>query len=432
MGRCKNETLLRKINIPKLTKEHSEVSFTILHDLDNCRRINAKDYINEPVAEYYKFRIPKNYFECLGEGCVNTGTAHLNEYSGEAVYLDYFARFDMTEVAAGAVTFYVFSPFNDARTITFKISDASTFANADVYTVSVAASNYDADHFAPVIIDLSATPDSEEGTGWTPTANGAYIRISGDGKFGVSSIAFYESIEDFATVDVVKVGCLSSVGGTLDPTLIESACNKAKFNDQMGGLSFNVTGRSATPNYWKLNPMAGKGKAAKGFTIATVEKMVGAGGIVTLADLYQEECRFISVQLKDACDAWETELTQLYVPNQNIAIAQDHYQVLKQADGSTNLRFATALVGQEVLISYPREADVDETVINTDNLNTVHVSMAVPVCEQERVVRMLVFNNVYITSFPYTMSENDTDFSFSINIQPDRGGDYFHNYKILS
>lgn len=430
MGRCKNEVLLRKINIPKLTKEHSEVSFTILHDLDNCRRINAKDYINEAAAVYQKFRIPKNHFECLGEGCVNTGMAFLG--TGDAFDLDYFARFDMTEVAAGAVTFYVFSQTNEARTITFKISNASTFADADVYTASVAASDYDADNFAPVIIDLSAEPSSEEGNGWRPLANGAYIRISGNGPFGVSSIAFYESIEDFATVDVVKVGCLSSVGGTLDPSLIESACNKAKYNDQMGGLSFNVTGRNATPNYWKLNPMAGKGKAAKGFVIATVEKTVNSSGIVTLADLYQEECRFISVQLKDACDAWETELTQLYVPNQSIDIAQDHYQVLKKADGSTNLRFHYALIGQEVLISYPREADVDETVINTENLNTVHVSMAVPVCEQDRVVRMLVFNNVYITSFPYSLSENDTDFSFSINIQPDRGGDYFHNYKILS
>lgn len=430
MGRCKNETLLRKINIPKLTKEHSEVSFTILHDLDNCRRINAKDQLLEGKGTYNKYLVPKNRFECLGEGCVNTGT-FLIAADAATKEVEYYAKFDMTEVASGAVTFYVYDANKAARTLTVLIGEAQGLANADQYSVSIAATDYDEDGFAPVIIDLSQTP-TDVGNGWTPNEIGAYIKISASDAFGVSSISLFESMEDFATIDVVKVGCLSSVGGTLDPSLIESACNKAKYNDQMGGLSFNVTGRNATPNYWKLNPMAGKGKAAKGFIIATVEKTIGNDNTVTLADLYQDECRFISVQLKNACDAWETELTQIFAPVGMTNLAPDHYQVIKQADGSTKLKFAAGLAGQDILVSYPREADVDETVVNTDFLNSTHVSMAVPVCEEGRVMRMLVFNNVYITSFPYSLSENDTDFSFSINIQPDRGGDYFHNYKILS
>lgn len=430
MGRCKNETLLRKINIPKLTKEHSEVSFTILHDLDNCRRINTKDQLLEDKGTYNKYLVPKNRFECLGEGCVNTGT-FLIAADAATNEVEYYAKFDMTEVASGAITFYVYDANKAARTLTVLIGEAQGLANADQYSVSIAATDYDEDGFAPVIIDLSQTP-TDVGNGWTPNEIGAYIKISASDAFGVSSISLFESMEDFATIDVVKVGCLSSVGGTLDPSLIESACNKAKYNDQMGGLSFNVTGRNATPNYWKLNPMAGKGKAAKGFIIATVEKTIGQDNTVTLADLYQDECRFISVQLKNACDAWETELTQIFAPVGMTNLAPDHYQVIKQADGSTKLKFAAGLAGQDILVSYPREADVDETVVNTDFLNSTHVSMAVPVCEEGRVMRMLVFNNVYITSFPYSLSENDTDFSFSINIQPDRGGDYFHNYKILS
>lgn len=432
MGRCKNEVLLRKINIPKLTKEHSEVSFTILHDLDNCRRINTKDQLLEDKGTYNKYLVPNNRFECLGEGCMNTGTFIMDAAASPA-QVKFYAKFDMTEVANGAITFYVYDPNKAAHSLTVLIGEAEALTNADSYAVSVVAGDYDEEGFAPVIIDLTATP-TDIGNGWTPNQAGAYISIAPDAAaaIGISSISLFESMEDFATIDVVKVGCLSSVGGTLDPSLIESACNKAKYNDQMGGLSFNVTGRNATPNYWKLNPMAGKGKAAKGFIIATVEKTIGQDNTVTLADLYQDECRFISVQLKNACDAWETELTQIFAPVGMTNLAPDHYQVIKQADGSTKLKFAAGLAGQDILVSYPREADVDETVVNTDFLNSTHVSMAVPVCEQDRVLRMLVFNNVYITSFPYSLSENDTDFSFSINIQPDRGGDYFHNYKILS
>lgn len=432
MGRCKNEVLLRKINIPKLTKEQSEVSFTILHDLDNCRRVTTNNEISEAVGAYNKFLVPKNAFECLGEGCVNSGTfvtaAEASPYAAK-----FYGKYDATEFAAGAMTLYFYDANKAAHSsILVLLSDDSTFTNADRYLVSVSADSYDDDGFAPIIIDLSMTPTSELGNGWTPSNKGVYVSISTDTNFGVSTISFFESMEDFATIDVVKVGCLSSVGGTLDPSLIESACNKAKYNDQMGGLSFNVTGRSATPNYWKLNPMAGKGKAAKGFTIATVEKTIDENHKVVLTDLYQDECRFISIQLKNACDAWETELTQLYAPAVGyLTLDEDHYTVTKKADGTTQINFATSMVGQDILISYPREADVDETVIGTEFLNGTHVSMAIPVCEQDRVMRMLVFNNVYITSFPYSLSENDTDFSFSINIQPDREGYYFHNYKVL-
>lgn len=423
MGRCRNDVLLKKINIPKLLKEQSEVSFTILHDLDNCRRIKTKNEVSGADGSYNAYLVPGNRFECLGEGCVNTGT-----YTG-ANSVEYYAKFDMTEVASGALTFYVYDASKAAKTLTVLIGEAEGLANADSYTVSVKASDYDADGFAPVVIDLSVE-GTEVGNGWTPNEIGAYVRVSSTAAFGISSISFFESIDDFATIDVVKIGCLTSVGGTLDPTLIESACNKAKYNDQMGGLSFNVTGRNATPNYWKLNPMAGKGKASTGFTIATIEKTVASDGTVTIADLYQDECRFISVQRKDACDTWEAELTQLFVPA-NIELDGNQYRVEKQADGSTKFYFASEMAGQEVLVSYPREVEVEETVINTENLNTVHVSMAYPVCVQDKVVEMHVFNNVYITSFPYTMSENDTDFSFTINIQPDKGGDYFHKYRFV-
>ena len=77
------------------------------------------------------------------------------------------------------------------------------------------------------------------------------------------------------------------------------------------------------------------------------------------------------------------------------------------------------------------EVEVDERTVNAENLNGTHVSMAVPVCEADRVKEMHVFNNVFITSFPNSLSENDTDFSFTINIQPDEGGDYFHIYRIV-
>lgn len=427
--RCKNSELLKKISSPKLTKQ-DEVSFTILRDLQNCRRIKTRDVAEGSTAgTYNKWLIPRNHFECLGKGCVNSGTYLVTEATPD---LKYFARFDATEFAAGAIVFYVYDTNKTAKTLTVKIGDTAAMANADSYSVTVAAADYDEAGFAPVVVDLSKA-GTDVGDGWTPSKSGAYIEITGSAALGISSISIFDSVEDFATVDTVKVGCLSSVGGGIDLSLIEGACTKAKYNGQMGGLSYNVTGKQVTANYWKLNPMMGKGKATKGFEIRTVEETPVANGNyaeVTLPDLYQAECRFVAIQRKGACNETDAGLTQLYVPA-DVSMTPEHYRVIKNADGSTTLRFHAELAGFPLLISYPMEVEVDERTVNAENLNGTHVSMAVPVCEADRVKEMHVFNNVFITSFPNSLSENDTDFSFTINIQPDEGGDYFHIYRIV-
>ena len=429
--RCKIDALLNKINLPKLSKQ-DEVSFTLIKDLPNCRRIKAKNVLTGSTdGAYDKYLIPANRFECLGEGCVNTGTYQFDS-EAQTFLAKYFGRFDATEIGSGAVTFYIYDPDKAIHNITVVISSEAAMTNADRFVTSVGTTDYDDDGFAPVIIDFTGLGSTDLGTGWEPSYSGVYISIAADAAVGISSISFFESIEDFATVDVVKVGCLSSMGGTLDASVIEAACSKAKFNDQMSGISFPVTGRMATPNYYLLNPLHGKGKADKGFFIATEEYTVGDDYKVTLADMLQSECRFLAVQRVGACDPYDATMTQLFVPkSSNISLTPEYYIVAQNADGTTTLTFANSLKGAKVLISYPREADVVERVSNADNLNSVHVSMAFSVKMSEHVTEMHVFNNVFVTSFPFSISENDTDFSFSLNIQPDKGGDYFHIYRII-
>lgn len=424
--RCNNEELLSKINSPKLNKQ-TEATFTVMKDLPNCRRIKTRDQLGTVAGSYNKWNVPRNAFECLGEGCVNSGTFTLTA----AGSLDYFGRFNAKEIAAGAVTFYVYKAnATPPVSVTVSLSDTQAHTNADTYTVSLAAGDFDEAGFAPVIVDLSQA-GTEVGDGWEASEKGVYLKITVDKVVGLSSISFFESIDDFATLTVVKVGCLSTAGGTLDVSLIESACAKATLNDQMTGLTYNLTGRNVTANYRALSPLMSKGKKTEGFEIVTEEYTVGNDATVTIADLYQRECRFIAVQRKGACNETDAGFTQLTIPNSTIVLSPDHFQVLPQTDGSTTVRFAEELKGFPVLISYPRQVEVDETVVSTKDMNSVHTSMAIPVCVSDRVKEMHVFNNVFVTSFPAQISESDSDFSFSINIQPDKGGDFYHIYRIV-
>lgn len=424
--RCNNGELLSKITAPKLNN-HIEATFTIRKDLPNCRRIKTRDQVSETEGTYNKWIVPFNRFECLGDGCVNSGNFALKA----AGSVEYFGRFNAKEIAAGAVTFYVHK--ESATTfpvkVTVTLGSEKALTNADKYEVTLAEAAFGPDGFAPVIIDLSQTA-TQVGDGWEADEKGVYLQIALDKVAGVSSISFYESIEDFATLDVVKVGCLSSAGNTFDLSLVESACTKASYNDQMNGITYNLTGRIVTSNVGALNPMKNRGKATEGFEIVTEEYTVESDGSITVPDLYQRECRFITAQRKGACNDTDAGFTQLSIPTP-VTLSPDHFQVFPQADGSTKIQFADEVAGFPILVSYPKQVEVEEFLINAKKLNNVHTSMAIPICISDRVKEMHVFNNVFVTSFPGQYSEGDTDFSFTINIQPDKGGDYFHIYRIV-
>lgn len=251
MAKCGNDVLMKKVSVEKLSKT-DEIEFRIRRDLPDCKKINTKNTVSGTGA-YNNYAKPINRFECRREGCVNTGT--LSVAAGTAV--TYRAPFDAIEWSSGVVTFY--AQTSSAATVTVTIGDDAALTNADVYTVNITADMITDDGYAPVFIDLSQPPSSTAGNGWTPSANGAYISLESSAAVGYSSIAVFDSIEDFELMDVVKVSCLSSVGGTYDVELVESVCQDAQLNDEVTSLTFPLTGRQVTSNYWLLNPMLGKG-----------------------------------------------------------------------------------------------------------------------------------------------------------------------------
>lgn len=427
MARCTNDVLLNKIGLNKLDK-NDELSLRVRRDLPDCRKINTKNYVD--IAEganatYNKYDRPEDLFECNREGCVNSGTLTIN---AAAKAVTYFVRYDATEFAAGVLAFYART--GSAGTLTVSISDFSTFANADVYTVTLEA---DANAFKPILLDLSQTPSSVEGDGWTATENGAYIRFSYSGaQIGLSSIAIFDSLEEFELNDVVKVSCLTSVGGSYDVSLVEEACNAARYDDTITSLQFPFTGTRVTPNYWKLNPLLSRGDKATGFDITTVKKTVKSGtgtyagyGTIVLPDLNQDVCGYITAQVADACDVTDAHLNPLSAPAP-VSLTPGQFQVL-----DNTVLVDSSLIGQELLISYPIEVDIEEWVANPDTLNDVHVSMAWQKTTSDGIKYVDVFENVFVTSFPATITNTEATFAFTLTIGRDKDGNFYRQQRIL-
>lgn len=433
--RCNIDALIKKVGVDKLTKE-IEVSFALHHNLPDCKKINTRNYVAASDGDslsYNSLKKPQNRFECFRKGCVNSGTLTLGAANDTVTFK---AQYDGTEYAAGAVAFYVDTTGVSAFPInvTFKISDTQTLTNADVYTREITAAEVTDDGFVPIVIDLAKTPTSVVGSGWTPGAV-SFIQLSADKKVGFSSISIYDSIDEFQTNDVVKVGCLSTVGGSFDVPSIASTCLNAGYDDSVDSFTYNVEGTTVTPNYWKLNPLIGKGTETEGFEIVTVKKAAAADGSyakVALSDLFQDECGYVTVQKAEECNVTDSFLYQVSVPTL-VDLSEDQFQVIKNADGTTDLFFNSSVAGAELLISYPRNAEIVEEVASSDNIGETRVRMTVPVDTSDGVRYMYVFNNVLITSFPFTINNtNETTFSFTITIQRDDDGYFFRKRRIVA
>lgn len=437
MARCNTDVLLNKIGVDKLDKT-VEVTFSAQNRLPDCKKINAKDFVD--VSGDYKFnkwRRPENRFECMPKGCVNTGTLFLEEANEVVKYRDYR---DAIEYSNGIVTFYV-KPDEEAELpakITFKISDKEDMANADVYEYTIEEGRVTGDGYVPVAINLNADPASEEGTGWTPTHAGAFFTIEADKKVGVSSIAIFDTIDDFALNDVVKVGCLSTVGGTFDIEVVEQRCREAQYNDNVNQFSYTVTGNKVTPNYWKLNPLMGKGTKRIGSDDKTIEKVVeryedggNVYGRIVLPDALQCECAFIGVQIADDCNITDSMLTWISLP-ELMELDEGQFQVIKNVDGTTDLVVNAEHIGKTLKVSYPQAVEIEETIATTESLNDTRYRMKVKYTTSDGVEYVDIFDNVLITSFPATLTEEDTEFSFTIAILRDEEGVFMRRQRILA
>ena len=433
MARCTNDVLLRKITKKPIDQATTEVSFMLYGHLPDCRRIDTKRLISstDTAYSYNRFQKPVNRFECFSDACVNTGVLTFSAANKEAVYR---TRENALDYASGVITLYVQGTTADAPvTVTVTVADDAAFANADVYTFTVAS--FMDDGFAPVIIDLSKTPASTTGDGWTASESGAYIKVGVNKAVGISSIGIFDSMSDFAINDVVKVGCLTNIGGTYDVAALERACSDTLYDTaNVSSFTQTITGSRVTPNYWKLNPLNSRGEAAEGFELVTDKFTIvedGDYGSITVADMAEGECGGITIQLADYCNVTDGTLEQLSIP---VPVPITENQFLIAPGDTTKIYFNSALIGQDVIVCYPKTVQVEEYVGNADHLNSVLCRMSYPVIIEDgntTIKEIHIFNKVLITSFPATITNSDTEFSFTITVTKDTDGNFYHVQRVV-
>ena len=436
MAKCKNEKFMSTVGASKLTNK-VEIDFDVQRNLPDCQKINAGRYVSTTATSprFDRFKIPKNQFECMQGSCVNSGTLLL-EAGAETVYK---FKLNATEFAAGVLTFYALGTTGDAEVT---ISDTVEFINADKYTVSLADMAHGEDGYSAVVVDLTKEP-TDVGTGWNTSGEAIYVKIKLSAGTGISTIAMFEDMDDFAVSTHVIARCLSGIDGSWDLDVAEETCfKKGQFDtSDLQGIEKTVSFRGITPNYWRMMPMYKKGSLTKAWDKETVEMTIKAltgteYGYVTLDDIDQNECGFISIQALYDCreskNIADALLERLSIPSR-VDMDENHYQLVDNGDGTTTILFNSVHIGRSILISYPKVVDVvDSFDITDEEVNEVRTRMTYTRCYTDGTKQRFIFNNVLVTSFPDALTEDDdAEGEFTISIQRDANGRFGYAYRII-
>ena len=250
-------------------------------------------------------------------------------------------------------------------------------------------------------------------------------------------------MDDFAVSTHVIARCLSGVDGSFDLDVAERTCFKGGQYDisDLNGIEKTVTYKAITPNFWKLLPMYKKGYLTKAWDRETVEMTIKAltgtdYGYVTLDDIDQTECGFISIQVlydcRDSQNVSEAMLDRLAIPSK-IDMDGGHYQLIDNGDGTTMILFNKMHIGRSILVAYPKIVDVaDSFDITDEEVNEVHTRMSYVKCYTDGTKFRFVYNNVLVTSFPDALSEDEEqEGELTLNIQRDANGRFGYAYRIL-
>ena len=458
MNKCNlNRVVAQKVGYNKVEKTQ-EVDFNLSTDIDACVKINTKNYIAYEGATapvYSRLAVPQDMINvCAVKGCKNTGTLIIstkNEGSESNYTHTASATFakatNAVLISAGIVYFYVDFPKAGTYTVELTIGDIkdTELTNGDKYTQEVTVTS---EGYKPISFDLSVAPSEEVGTGWNPTTSGITMQIdvtSADSTeagymVGLSSISIFEDVEDLATNEVVKLGCMTGIEGDDTIDAMEEQCLGAQYDTSTTSVERTITASTWTPNVMMLNPLIHRTEVTEGFYIATVEMTVeqdtenDSYGSVQLADSYDEVCGFIYSSIADSCNINDSILTRINNPNL-MNLDERQFQVINSflnptvdVEGS-KLYFNKALVGKTVIISYPRAVEVEEFIATEAGINERRAQMSYTKKQSDGVVEVHVYDNVLITSFPQTINNSDSEFSFTISVQRDKNGNFFRIMK---
>lgn len=432
--------VVRAEQISKL-KDQDTILVSVTDQLASCAKVDARNInknltnMDDATSIYNAANVPADAFGCSKNQCYNTGTFQgpVTTAATAVIIGDFRKMFDASLYTAGLVTAYVLLPDGDHE-VSFEIANYTeqNYTNSNIITRTVHATKGNGGSaLYPVefyLGDLSQT----QGTGWTGGSVGAVFRVKIAGAnlaandlVGVSSFAFYESVDDLKINHTIIFTCVDTWGDNQSLDVIEGQCSQSEYNSDSGSITFNMSVNKWTPNFRWLNPTWYETDETEAGIphIVTREVKAGTGeladyGTIQLSDMVEGSCGNMYIQTP-GCANNSSELTRVSSPVP-VEFSADSYQVLtSDYNGVTNqgtILVDKQWIGQELNVIYLQKHSARITQI-TNEFRDFNCTIIAPLRKKDGTIEYHVYENAFLTTDVNAISRTDEttkDLQFTI------------------
>lgn len=452
MAKCDSKGFVVRLDQVGKLKNDDLIAISILDDLASCAKIDTKTIMRDHVtglaegAYYNAANVPEDEFGCSKNKCYNTGTfqGEVATTGENVVFGDFKKAMDATLYAFGMVTAYIYLPAGEHK-VSLTLADYIDDEMANTSTVDVtvyATKSADGSYLYPVKFDLTdIVEDKNTGLGFIPSTIGTRLKITIDGKnlnqgqmVGVSSLAFYESIEDLELNKTVLVSCIDTWGDSQSFDVVEGACSTSEFDPNSGTMTASITANKWSENLMYANPALHKTDEQEFGVLHVVTRKVMKGtgdldgyGFIQLSDMVENDCGFVYIQTP-GCAGNSSMLTRVSapVPVMDGTTDGDKFQVLTSSyNGDKTMGMIIVgkdWIDQELNVIY-RQRKTAEVWAITNEFRDFHVNILAPLRKKDGTVEYHYYENAFMTTHANNISRSDeTTIELQFTIAADENG----------
>lgn len=458
MAKCEAKGFNIKADQVGKLKNEDIIAISVIDELASCakldtRNIDNKNNITNLESVYYNAaNVPEDSYGCSKNKCYNTGTLQgdVATAATDVVIGDFYKNLDATLYATGLMTVFVYLPEGEHE-VSLDIANYTQKDWANYATIKTTVHATQGEGFYAVKFDFASADQTETGTGWLVDQIGVKLRFTIGGKnlkaddiVGVSSIAFYESLEDFEISNTILATCIDTWGDSQQFDVIEGACSTSEYDPQSGSMTATITTNKFTENLRYLNPTLRKTDetdfgimkivtrqvldAAEYFTgkDETLAKELAGFGIVQLSDTIEGDCGFLYVQTP-GCANNSHALTRVNAPIPVIAPTDgDLFQMLSsnyKGDYTKGLILVGRdWIGQELNFVYRKQATAEIYEV-TNEFRTFNVNILAPLHKKDGTTEYHYYENAFVTAVNNNISRSDeTTVELNFTIAADENG----------
>lgn len=410
-------------------------------------------------------KVPQDQINCGPIKCLNTGTLFV-KHANKKAKVRYQIRSHPDKYALGFNMIYLNLPKAGTYTLRAKVSDyadatqTNSFTYAYKFAVTAPGEVLRTVDFTDIVsLNDTANGGGQTGTGWypefksgkltgKPSAKSAGITISYEveasadteleetAQIGFSSIYIVGDRSELRKFSNVLLSCLTSFTHNVSVPASDARCFGRQYDAEQIEVTKEITATTTSANDYWLNPLESVSNLVTSGIPQTdtyvVDEVTVDGkkyGEIYLPDLYFGDCNTIIISL-DRCES--TYLSMLPV-SPGVSLRADEFIVItdqKLATPRGTVLVSEDYIGEEVLVTYNAEREVELIVANDKRLDKTHFRVTQHVKDTKGNDRYYVFNNVLITenSREYG-TDSEVTLSLTLTISRDDNGNFYEVRK---